>query len=509
MKRLFSALAAGLLLLLWACERPVNPVESGVLTFSADTLKFDSLFTTFLSPSQRLIVSNFSGEDILISRIWLDRGARSEFSMIADGIQADTAEDIVIPHRDSIHIFINLRSQERDKLVEEFLYFQVGDEIQQVLLRARVIDAYFLQARIVQEEDLLGITPESFYFRQDTTLTPEKPIVLDGPIIIPEGVTVSILPGTTLYFTPYKFGVKDSSGVPTFGFFSYLIVGGTLRAEGQPGQPVEFRGTRFDSLYQENPAQWRGIRFLPSSKDNLLSHCRIKNALIGIEVDSGAVNQNPKVLVQHSEIRNMGVHGIAAIGADPAIGPASPPALLMENSIVSTCKLHTLWVYGGSKLAFYNCTFANFNISRFTRRNPQLRLGNWLSFDGVNATVFPSYTQMVNCIVWGSEEDEIVLDTLPGASHDALEIRRSIVRVSSEYEPFLNPYLPESFKNADPQFNDYFLRDYRIKASSIAINSGISFPSGSTGYSLDFRGRPDSARYDGFDIGAWEYYPLE
>ncbi|MCB0837598.1 MAG: hypothetical protein KDD99_13095, partial [Bacteroidetes bacterium] len=480
-------------LTIWSCERPVNPIEEGTLTFSADTVMFDSIFTTFLTPSERLIVTNNTGRAVKVTRIFLELGEESEFSMIVDGIESDDVSDIVIANADSMHMFINLKSQLKDDYAEEYIVFQVGDEIQRVLIRAFVIDAFFLRARIQQEGNFLDI--QGYYFEKDTTLTPEKPIIMDGPIYIPQGVTVTILPGTELFFTPYKFGIKDSFGQPVFGLYSMLFVDGTLHAEGLPGMPIVFKGSRLDSLYQENPAQWRGIRFFKNSQDNVLRHCRIKNALIGVEVDSISLNNNPKVLIQHTEIKNMGAHGLVGIGIDPSGSiPSSAPAIFMENSIINTCKDRTLALIGGGKYEFYNCTFANYSISRFSRRTPQMLLNNWFSFDGVTANIYPSYYQFTNCIVWGSEEDEVVIDTLDGAPFDSYVMDNCLVRLSEDNEPLISPHLRNSLVNMDPLFNDFFMRDYRPKEGSPVIDMGIDFPPGSSGYEDDYRGRMDSLR---------------
>lgn len=491
------------------CERPGNPISEGVLEFSVDTVAFDSIFTTFLTPSERLIVRNPQGRALNIARIWLESGDESEFKMIVDGIQSDDVTDIVIGREDSVHIFINLKSTLKDDFAEEYIAFQVGDEIQRILIRGKVIDAYFLRARVRQEGSFLSLDTTSFFFRTDTTLTPEKPIIMDGPIFIPEGVTVTILPGTEIFFTPYKFGVQDSNGVPVFALYSILIVDGTLIAEGEKGFPIKFQGSRFDSLYQENPAQWRGINFRRNSKDNMLRHCQVKNALLGLQVDSSSVNQNPKVTIQYSEIRNMGAHGIVGVGFAPEITDNSPPSILMENSIVNTCKERTLLILGGGKYDFYNCTFANYSISRFSRRTPQALIGNWWTFDGETANIYPSYIRLTNSIVWGSEEDEMVIDTVEGAPFDVFVMENCATRLSEDNAPTIQPHLLNSLVNQDPLFNDFFFRDYRLTAGSPMINQGLDMLPGSSGYIDDFRASMDSLRYDGFDLGAWEYFPLE
>jgi hypothetical protein len=505
MRIAFFSLVCGLLLAIFSCDRPLNPVEEGTLTFNVDTVKFDSIFHTFLAPSERLIVRNTSNRAIKVSRIWLQDAPETSFEMIVDGLQTLDTTDIVIPADDSIHIFVNHTSTLKDDFIEEYINFEIGEERQQVLIWGKVIDGYFRRARLVQEGGNLGVT--GFFFDKDTTLTPEKPIIFDGPIFILEDVTVTIEPGTQIYFTPYKFGFKDSTGLPFFALFSTLIVNGTLISEGLPWDPVVFQGSRFDSLYQENPAQWRGLWFASTSKDNRLVHTEVKNALFGVRVDSLSTTLNPKVDIQHSLIKNMGVYGIWGQGFDQTGQTfSSPPAIRMENSIVSTCKERTVQISGGGKYDFFNCTFANFNLFRFSRRTPQIRVNNYGVFDNT-AYVYPTYTRFVNCIVWGSEEDEFVIDTLDGGPFDQLLLENCIVRLGEDNEPLITPHLQNSLVNEDPRFADFFVKNYRLKEGSPAIDAGLDFPEGSSGYFLDYRADPDSARSSPFDIGAYEFVP--
>ena len=75
----------------------------------------------------------------------------------------------------------------------------------------------------------------------------------------------------------------------------------------------------------------------------------------------------------------------------------------------------TVLITGGGKYDFFNCTFANFNLPRFSRRTPQVLVSNYRVLDGTGL-VYPTYTQFVNCIIWGSEEDEFVIDSLTQAN---------------------------------------------------------------------------------------------
>ena len=509
------ALGLGLLImtLTWGCNnRTFDPATEGTLEFDQDTVKFDTIFTTLQAPSKRLIVYNKVRDALAIERVWLDLGAASEFSLIVDGIRGDDVSDLVINGRDSMHVFVTMKSQERDNFAQDYINFQVGGEVQRVLIQAFVLDAYFLQARLLQP-DVNSLAVQGFVFDNDTTLTPDKPIVVDGPVLVLPGVTVTVLPGTQLFFTPYKFGVRDTFDIPTFVFFSTLIVYGTLNAEGTAQQPIVFTGSRLDSNYRENPAQWRGIRFGATSKDNVLRHVQVRNALVGLQVDSLSVNNQPKLRVQYSEVRNMGAYGVWGLGFDESGNAANtPPMLLMENSIVTTCKERTFFAWGGGHYQIFNCTFGNFNLARprFSRRTPQVAVGNYY-IDPFNRTltIYPCIANFTNCVLWGSEEDEFVLDTVAGYPAENVRLNHCLIRTSADYAPFVTPHYTNCLVNQDPLFNDFMERDYRPKNGSPVINAGISFPAGSSGYADDYRGRSDSLRYDGFDIGAWEWWPIE
>ncbi len=489
-----------------ACEQPINPVSEGTLTFSADTVKFDSIFVNFLTPSERLSVYNRNNKDIQIERIWLEGGENSEFSLVVDGISANEVTEVVIAEDDSIRIFVNLNSEMRDEFAEDYIVFQTGDNIQRILIRAFVVDAYYFRSRLRlyslnTECQVDSLELSGYFFRRDTVLTPEKPIIFDGPILIPPGVTVTIQPGTQIFFTPYKVETDQCDGTSVFSFFSTLIINGTLRAAGNPGDPVVFQGTRLDQEYQENPAQWRGIRFTQTSENNLLRHCVVKNAIIGVEVDSVSFGNIPRLLVQQSEIRNMSTFGILGLGFSQD-GPGTIPSLVMENSVVHRCG-RTIAVSGGGHMTFYNCTFDN---SAFRgRRDPQVFISNYAQF-GENLLIYPTRFRMVNSVVWstGLNVSEIELDQLDDRPYTTEEVffDHSLIKYSPDSEIDISGLLNSSIVNEEPFFADPFEGNYRLLEGSPLIGAGKDL---SARYLLDFRGSADSLRTIPYDIGAFEY----
>lgn len=87
--------------------------------------------------------------------------------------------------------------------------------------------------------------------REDMTLTPDKNYIITSLLGVPEGMTLTILPGTTLKF-------RDRSG---------LSVSGTIIANGEPGNVISFTRTEH-GMYSE----YNAISVL-NFGDNEISYC--------------------------------------------------------------------------------------------------------------------------------------------------------------------------------------------------------------------------------------------
>ena len=503
-----------------SCDRPRNFIEEGTLDFSADTLKFDSIFTTLQAPTGRLIVYNNTSENINISKTWLASGTNSEFEMIADGLEGDkmSFDDMPLAKGDSMLVLITFKSLEKDAYVEEYINFEIGGEMQRVLIRAKVLDAYLWKTTGRDDEGNLVLTQA---ITRDTTFATDKFTVIDGPLFVTNGATLTLLPGTKLAFTPFKLDPATGGnplGPSTFEFrlFSMIYVDdGSLQVQGTAGNPVQMQGVRFDTTtladYNELPGQWRGIQFSKNSSNNSLEHLIMKNGLLGIRVDSVSYDTEPRLVMKHVEIRNMAAFGLQILGfngsAPDDLGTA--PQVVAENCQIYNCKERTVSISGGGWQEFYNCNFASYPFN-YSRRNPSFSIANYLTLDGqVIQEEYALKTRVVNSIVYGSEDEELLVENFDfyNREHDVL-FDHSLVRTSTdpdrEYD--YEPYFREVIQNQDPLFHDSRMFDYRPEENSPVIDAGMDL---SSRYMVDFRDDPSFSRQLPFDIGAFEYYIID
>lgn len=458
-----------LLVALGCNDRPRFFVEEGDLSFSVDTIYFDSIFTDFASPTERVTVYNNSGKNVRISKIEFEDGR--DFSMIFDGLPGNVQEDYELADGDSAVAFVSFDSEIKDQFLRDRLLFTVGDNVQDVDIEAYVFDGVFLKDST--------LTPP---FGSTVVWDPALKYVVDGPLVVPDGVTLIIPAGTQVYFTSRK----DAG----FNLVSSLIVFGSLRVTGEKGNEVVFQQTRFGDRYEENPDQWFGIAFGNISTSNTIEHAVIKNALIGVYQEYGNSGFFPKVHLKSTEIRNMSAYGILGVGLVPTLD--NTPMILAENCLIHNCNEGTFRTIGGGFYRFNQCTFVNYTIN-FTRNSPQIILEN---YDPEQGFELPLTADFNNCIVWGSEEEEYVQDTIPNSNFN-ITFDNTIVRTTL---PLTGSFI---YKNLDPEFvepisSKPYDRDYRLGEGSPAIDKGVPI----AGISDDLDNAPRDAQPD---LGAYEY----
>ena len=131
--------------------------------------------------------------------------------------------------------------------------------------------------------------------KKDTTWNGE--ILITGDVHVPEGVTLTISPGTNIRFK--KFSLESDRNL--FGIESpyyeqaEIIVTGKLIAKGTDEKPILFTSA------ETNPqtADWSALNFL-GSKGNVVENCRIEYAYNGIHAHGAEVLIKNNILVKNA-----------------------------------------------------------------------------------------------------------------------------------------------------------------------------------------------------------------
>jgi hypothetical protein len=168
------------------------------LGFSDDTIIFDTVFTTVGSTTKFFRVYNDYNQPVRISKIRLANGSSSYFRLNVDGIPGRSFDDVEIPAKDSIFIFVEVTvdptSQNNPLIITDEIIFETGDGagIQTVDLVAWGQDAYFYKPPSGSNGYVLPC---------NLILANDKPHVFYGYAIVDSGCTMTIPAGTQLPIT--------------------------------------------------------------------------------------------------------------------------------------------------------------------------------------------------------------------------------------------------------------------------------------------------------------------
>ena len=429
------------------------------LSFSMDTVFFDTIFTTIGSITKKLHVYNNNDNKVMVSSIKLAGGSQSFFKINIDGVPATSISDVEIPGHDSIFIFIRVTIDPNYKynplIVTDSLLFQTNGNLQNVKLIAWGQDANFYKNKTLKG----AIVWDSLI-----------PHVIFGFVRVDTGATLTLMPGTKVYFHKTAYFAVSSQA--------------TLKLAGTLNHPVRFQGDRLDPYYKDLPGQWDGIYLEKGSRQNEIDYAIIKNGSFGIFIDTISSPTVPTLNINNTIIQNMAGTGIYAYASN----------VISTNCVIGDCGNAALELAFGGSYDFRQLTIGNF-WGGSVRFSPSLRISNYV-YDTSGIKIPNSLTKAYfgNCIIYGNEDEEIMLDSLEIAQfsytfdHVLLKTNKSIS------DPL---HFPECFKNEDPRFVDVMNFNYAIDSISPAIKKGklMDVP-------FDINGVD---RGDTPDLGAYQY----
>ncbi len=110
------------------------------------------------------------------------------------------------------------------------------------------------------------------------------PIVLEGDVVVPAGITLTVDPGTVVraqYLTDSTYGGLDPSRIE-------IIVQGVMKSDGALGNETVWESSRAGT--GASKGDWYGIRYLDTTTDTLsvVQHTQIGHAVNGVKLESAA-----------------------------------------------------------------------------------------------------------------------------------------------------------------------------------------------------------------------------
>ncbi len=457
-------LIIGLLVSIWISTscRKNEKLDSNpglTLSFSTDTVFFDTVFPTIGSVTQRLVVYNNHNRKVNISRISVGGGSNSSYRINVNGIPANTVENVEISGQDSIYIFVRVTIDPHNLntpfVVDDSIGFLLNGNQQYVKLVAWGRDAVFHRKGLLQGQNIWDST--------------RAHVIYESLRVDTNGILI-IMPGTRVYF--------HKEAYLSVSFNASLKIPGSLE------HPVRFQGDRLDPYYKDLPGQWGGILLEAGSKEHVLDHAIIKNGTFGIFADSAVSSVTPMLTLRNTIIQNFTASGILAYGT----------YIVSENCVIGSCGGPSLDINYGGSYDFRQLTVGNYWTSS-VRNVPALYLSNYdYDTNGTKITHPLTKAYFGNAILYGSNSDEIMLDSAAGAGFN-FQFDHALLRTQLKLnDP--NRYI-NCLVNKDPGFIDTQKMDYRIDSISPAIGKGKPL-----GIPFDIRGID---RGDTPSLGAYEY----
>jgi len=436
--------------------------KDAVVAFSADTLRFDTVFVTTGSVTQQVKIINPNSQELHLTDIRLMGGVQSYFAINIDGSPGPELDNIDLDAGDSLYIFvavqINPNSGSLPFIISDSIQVAFNGNQQYIQLQAWGQNAHFLRNQV-----LTGNTIWS------TTL----PYVIQGGLQIDTGATLTIPAGCRVYF---------HADAP-------LLVDGSLQVNGTDSLRVLFTGDRLDAPYNGYPGSWPGIYFRGTSNNDLLQYALVENADEAVVVSAAPAGSVPKVVLQQCIVNNSYDAGI--LGLDGSIQAV--------NCLISNCG-QNLVLGGGGYYNFSQCTAASFSNTYIVHTQPVLAVSDEIE-DGAAIFTGPVQANFVNCIFWGNYgnvTDEVIVSQ---QTSNPFSVGFSNCLWKLQNLPS-NVTVANMILNKDPLFDSvntgFNYYNFHLQANSPAIGAGAA-----AGVLVDLDGevRPVNAP----DLGCYQH----
>ncbi len=459
-KILLFSILTGIALI--SCQKQSGLNQNARLFLSADSVSFDTVFTSIGAVTQQVKLINNNDQAISINTISLQGGSSSSFIINIDGTPGPNAKNLNIPANDSLIIFVTVFIQPGTAptpfILQDSILLNYNGINQYIQLSAWGQNAHFIKN---QEIKVNTIWPD------------DLPYVIYGELLIDSNASLTIQAGTHIYI---------HSDAP-------ILVNGSLQVLGDSGEnkQVYFSGDRLDEPYNLLPGSWPGIYFNKSSKGNVLNYTSFQNGNHTLVVQEPSTDLNPKLSLNQCVINNSLAEGILGMHT----------SITAINCLVSNCGQNIVIGLGGT-YRFEHCTVATYSTNLLSHQQPVLTVSN-AATDGNQVFISDLDAGFLNCIFWGSQgvtDEALVIKQ--GNSGFTVLFDHSILKQQNYPANIDSSYL---WLNTDPDFiatgspgNSF---NFQLKAGSPAVDHGANL-----GITVDLLGNQRPVNLP--DLGCYE-----
>ncbi len=427
-------------------DDPIDTSPSLKLSFSTDTLIFDTVFSTIGSVTQTLKVYNPSDKKIKISSIYLAGGGTSRYALNVDGTAGTSFQDVEIAGNDSLWVFVRVTidpgAGNLPFIVTDSIFFETNGNEQDIDLVAWGQNARF----ILWDTDRPNLPKYKIVAGEgvDTTWTSDLPIVIYGYAVVDSTGSLTINAGTKIYF-------HKGSGL-------WIYKGGSLKVQGTIDEPVYFDSDRLESFYSDLPGQWDRIWLNEGSVNNEINYAVIRNGFIGIQAETLNEYMGNQLNLTNTIIENMSGAGILT----------RYYLIASYNCVIANCGQYAVALTLGGSYDFRHTTIANYWNYNY-RQTPSVLLNNYVVDQQGVTYAYPFSAHFANTIIYGNQSNEFYIDKNTEEEFTAV-FDHCLLRTEEDISN-TEMYI-DCLKNLDPKFVEYATNNYELDTLSPAIDAG-------------------------------------
>lgn len=472
MKRAFF-LAFTLILLLQSCQN--TPQDENLrLSFSVDTLLFDTIFTNMGSTTRKVMIYNQNKQAITISSV--RQAGHGVFYYNLDGENClDSLNNLTLRGGDSLFLFvkahINPLNSNNPVLITDQLLFSLQNGATQTLQ----VEAF--------GQDVILI--DSIFYTGNKTFDGKRPYLVLNYVASAPGTTLTFPAGTTFYMHNNAF----------------LQIQGNVHCEGTVEAPVTFTTDRLDYFvtdipYRHVPGLWSGIYLYDENATGNtwdFEHTSVISAVNAIYCYApNTAGVKPQLSLNSCRLHNHDQYGLIMQNMDAVVA----------NSEISNCASYCVYLSGGNYQFFHNTIASYFRFTAYPGMYDTQREDVAAVYINNISKEKDTHVSFYNNIITGVRKNQLVIATpLPDIysgtficnyiKTDSLNLRNAYGNVYAHEKDtvFRNNY-----------YGDYTYYDFRL--DSISPARGIADSATASHYPLDILG---NSRI--LDAGCYQYLP--